>query len=62
MIILDATEITDPVTRDEWLAVQLTFAEPGDVITVHERLCATDRDERKNCTCRPMTLKLGAEA
>jgi hypothetical protein len=60
--ILDATEIDDPVTRDEWLAVQLTFAESGDVITIHERLCATDKDQRKNCTCRPTTLVLGAKA
>lgn len=62
MIILDATIIDDPVTRDEWLAVQLAFAVPGDVITIHERLCATDRDQSADCSCRPVTLKLGAKA
>ena len=62
MIVLDATEIDDPVTRDEMLALAIFYAEPDDVITEHQRGCATDRSPRAECSCRPLTLRLGAKA
>lgn len=62
MIILDATVIDDPVTRDEMLAVAMLYAQPGDVLTQHVPGCPADRWEGKRCKCTPLTLKLGAEA
>lgn len=61
MTVIDATEIDDPVTRDEMLAMAI-YARAGDVLTEHQRGCPADGVIFGKCTCRPLTLKLGAKA
>lgn len=62
MIILDATEIVNPVTRDEMLALAILYAEPGESLTQHRIGCPADRWRGGKCYCVPTTLVMGAEA
>ena len=62
MTVIDATVIDDPVTRDEMLALAIYYGQPGDVLTEHQRACPADASLFGKCTCKPLTLKLGAEA
>jgi hypothetical protein len=62
VIILDATEIDDPVTRDEQLAVAILYAMPGDILRQHKPGCPADRWRGGRCYCTPLVLRLGAEA
>lgn len=51
------------MTRDEFLALVLRDAQPGDRIMVHEETCRsiTSRTDRR-CDCEPMMLTTGAVA
>jgi len=62
VIILDATLIDDPVTRDEQLALAILYAMPGEVLTQHRIGCPADRWQGGKCYCVPVVLKMGAEA
>lgn len=60
--VLDARTVTDPSNADEVLAFWLYYAEPDDVVTLHGPFCRTQLDVRHECTCTPVTLRLGAAA
>lgn len=62
MIILDATEIDDPVTRDEMLALAVYYAQAGDTLTQHKPGCPADSSVGGKCKCVPLTLTFGARA
>lgn len=62
VIYLDATEIDDPVTRDEMLALAILYADPGDELTQHRLGCPADRWQGGKCYCVPLVLRLGARA
>lgn len=54
-------------TQDEALAEALAESQPGDIVTVHERSCASItavrfEDVSRLCTCEPMELVVGAQA
>jgi hypothetical protein len=62
VIVLDATAIDDPVTRDEMLALAIFYAEPDDTLTIHKPRCPAEASLNADCTCLPTTLRLGAKA
>jgi hypothetical protein len=62
MIVLDATKLTEPTNADEALAMLVSYAEPGDVVTLHSDWCRTHLDAAYECTCKPIALLIGAKA
>jgi hypothetical protein len=60
--VIDATKLDDPTNADEVLALFLSYAEPGDVISMHTDFCRTHLGDDEPCTCTPTTLTLGARA
>jgi hypothetical protein len=62
LAIIDAREIDEPTSGDEVLALYLSYAEPGDVVTLHRDHCPTSRDAAWRCRCIPQTLTVGARA
>ncbi len=57
MLVIDARRIRDPRSADEALAVNLLYAEPGEVVLLHTGMCLTNIDG--DCTCTPRLLRVG---
>ncbi len=62
MTVIDATELIEPTSGDEVLALYVSYAEEGDRITLHDARCPTTRDSSWRCRCVPQTLTIGARA
>ncbi len=62
MTFVDATTIVEPTNADEALAYFLFYAEPDDIISLHDGWCRTQLDANHECTCTPRTMRLGAKA
>ena len=62
MTVIDATVIDTPENADEVLALHVSYAIEGDVVTIHADTCPTARDTGWRCKCRPITMTIGAKA
>ena len=62
VIVIDARYIDSPTTADEVLGLYISYAEPGDVVTLHTARCPTTRDAGWKCRCVPTLLVIGARA
>ncbi len=62
MTIIDATTLEFPETADDVLALFVSYAVRGDVITLHAASCPTTRDVSWACRCVPVSMTIGAEA
>jgi hypothetical protein len=62
LTVIDATTIDEPANSDEALAQAVEYAQPGDVITLHDAGCPTTRDKAWRCRCKPIALEVGAKA
>ncbi len=62
MTIIDATTLRYPKNADEVLAMYVSYAEPGDRITVHTAMCRTNLHVCEDCTCTVTTMIIGAKA
>ncbi len=57
---IDGTDVRGmPTNSDEALAKFIAYAQPGDRITVHQRLCRTHSDCDARCTCEPDIIRIG---
>ena len=61
VIVIDAREIDEPVTRDEKLALALLYSEPDETLIEHQRGCPADGTYLE-CRCTPTTYRLGSKA
>lgn len=54
------------VAQEDELALQLRYALKGDKIVLHDVTegseCALVKNEKARCTCKPITLTVGADA
>lgn len=62
LAIIDPSTIDTPENADEALGLFIYYAEPGDVVTLHDPKCPTTRDSSWKCRCVPQTLTIGARA
>lgn len=58
--LINARRIRDPQDADEALAVNLLYAEPGELVPLHGGMCLTNIGG--DCTCTPRMLVVGAAA